>query len=326
MRQHGIEGPIVLTADGFPGHISLDIQKFCNANDVIFVVLLPNATFLIQPLDVGVFKSVKAEMKVQTRLYKRVEKKIELSEVDFIRILSHTLKQSITADLVKKSFATTGLYPLNPTYPHPERLLSQTATVDNQATFLPHDPLSQEITPEVLVENASNPPHQDFLSHFKAFNENYMKNINEDDHAAKMCIQVIQHQLNSLESLQGNGISPAAASPTPNASNDSSTSTQNTLQDIFTVPAIQPPTRKRTIKLHRHGIMSSNEAITAAEEKKQEDEAKKEGVAERKRARLERQATNLKIKQENAEKKLKKKELPKAVKVAKTQKKSMKIN
>ena len=52
--------PIILYVDGHSLHLSLEAAEFCAVNGIILYCLLPNATHLLQPADVGVFSSMKA--------------------------------------------------------------------------------------------------------------------------------------------------------------------------------------------------------------------------------------------------------------------------
>ena len=54
-----IPKPVLLMIDGAKCHISLPISKLCDKHNIILYTLLPNATRLIQPLDLSLMGSIK---------------------------------------------------------------------------------------------------------------------------------------------------------------------------------------------------------------------------------------------------------------------------
>ena len=57
-RAH-IPMPILLVIDRVKCHISLPISELCDDNNIILYMLLPNATHLIQPLNLSLMGSIK---------------------------------------------------------------------------------------------------------------------------------------------------------------------------------------------------------------------------------------------------------------------------
>jgi hypothetical protein len=51
----------LLLGDNLATHISPAVSQACKANNISFVCLPPNSTDKLQPLDVGVFSSLKAK-------------------------------------------------------------------------------------------------------------------------------------------------------------------------------------------------------------------------------------------------------------------------
>ena len=50
---------MILWVDGHVSHLGAETARFCQVNDIILFVLLGNATFIIQPFDVGIFSELK---------------------------------------------------------------------------------------------------------------------------------------------------------------------------------------------------------------------------------------------------------------------------
>ena len=55
----GIMRPVILWIDGHTSHIGAASARFCRTNNIILFLLLRNATFVIQPFDVGIFSELK---------------------------------------------------------------------------------------------------------------------------------------------------------------------------------------------------------------------------------------------------------------------------
>ena len=51
--------PVILWVDGHVSHLAAQTARFCRVNGIILFVLLGNATFIIQPFDVGIFSELK---------------------------------------------------------------------------------------------------------------------------------------------------------------------------------------------------------------------------------------------------------------------------
>ena len=55
--------PGIVFLDGHASHFSIELSEFCSKNGIIFVALFPNATHILQPLDVAVLGPMKAKWK-----------------------------------------------------------------------------------------------------------------------------------------------------------------------------------------------------------------------------------------------------------------------
>ena len=71
IQKQGIPTPVLLFLDGALCHLSLAISQLCNDLKIQPILLRPNTTHLIQPLDVTFFSSLKAGLKVEQELWHR---------------------------------------------------------------------------------------------------------------------------------------------------------------------------------------------------------------------------------------------------------------
>ena len=60
VKREKIELPVILFVDGHASHLSQPLSEFCNQNQIVLVVLLPNTTHFLQPMDVSMFSALKA--------------------------------------------------------------------------------------------------------------------------------------------------------------------------------------------------------------------------------------------------------------------------
>lgn len=60
---NSIQLPIILFIDGHTSHLTMHTSKFCREKHIILISLYPNATHILQPLDIGFFKPMKTQWK-----------------------------------------------------------------------------------------------------------------------------------------------------------------------------------------------------------------------------------------------------------------------
>lgn len=122
-----LEGRKVLIGDNLSSHLSADIIKNCEENNVSFVCLPPHSTHLLQPLDVAFFRPMKmAWRKVLFKWKVENPKGGVVPKEIFPKLLKQTLENM--NDVVKKNdpgvssaikrdlisgFAATGIFPLD---------------------------------------------------------------------------------------------------------------------------------------------------------------------------------------------------------------------
>ena len=64
-------GQYVLFGNNLASHFNVDVVRVAEENDIHFVMLPPNATHILQPLDVAVFSSLKQSWRVILDEWKR---------------------------------------------------------------------------------------------------------------------------------------------------------------------------------------------------------------------------------------------------------------
>lgn len=81
-RARGVKGKYVIYCDGYPAHMDLDIYLWCRERGIIFIILYPNATHLLQPCDVVAFKPMKSHYATESAAYKEETNKKVIDEVE----------------------------------------------------------------------------------------------------------------------------------------------------------------------------------------------------------------------------------------------------
>ena len=102
------ECPILLILDGHSSHVSYEVRQLAISNGV---QLPPHFTNLLQPLDVGVFKSMKANWYSAVARFTRKERR-GLTKQDFPEILSGIWKQ-YDEETAIGGFRGCGIYPFD---------------------------------------------------------------------------------------------------------------------------------------------------------------------------------------------------------------------
>uniref|UniRef100_A0ABD2WF65 HTH CENPB-type domain-containing protein n=1 Tax=Trichogramma kaykai TaxID=54128 RepID=A0ABD2WF65_9HYME len=115
IQNNGIQLPVVLYVDGHVSHLSLPLMQLCMANQIELIALFPNATHIIQPLDVVLFHQLKDRYRQTLRQWK-YEKNIitDFKKHLFAPVLEATLNSCDFTESLKNGFCTTGLFPLDP--------------------------------------------------------------------------------------------------------------------------------------------------------------------------------------------------------------------
>ena len=111
------QGKKLLIGDNLSSHFSYDVIKVCEENNIAFVPLPPNATHLMQPLDVSFFAPAKRHwQKVLSGWRKESRRSGAIPKTQFPRLLrklqDKLVNDGISTNL-KKGFEACGLYPVN---------------------------------------------------------------------------------------------------------------------------------------------------------------------------------------------------------------------
>ena len=111
-----IAGPKLLILDGHGSHLNIDVINLCRESNIHLYCLPPHTTHIFQPLDVVIFRPVKAHFNKITQNLKLAtlgsSNPINCCKTNFTRIFREPW-ESITVALIRKGFEKCGISPLN---------------------------------------------------------------------------------------------------------------------------------------------------------------------------------------------------------------------
>ncbi|KAJ8941959.1 hypothetical protein NQ314_010178 [Rhamnusium bicolor] len=105
--------PVALFVDGHSSHLTMELSNFCVENQIELIALYPNATHILQPLDVSVFHPLKNGWKKGIQKFKMDNEGRKLKRENFGPLLKVVMEQSIKPDIITNGFRTCGLFPLD---------------------------------------------------------------------------------------------------------------------------------------------------------------------------------------------------------------------
>lgn len=135
VKKQNIPLPIILFVDGHSSHINLSITEFCKENGIILTALYPNATHIIQPLDVGVFSPLKNSWRKNVRTWRMDNGGQKLQRNDFPRILEKTLNSTLSPEIIRNGFKACGIYPFDENRIDYTKLLKNTESFNDIMNF-----------------------------------------------------------------------------------------------------------------------------------------------------------------------------------------------
>ena len=106
--------PVVLIQDGHASHISVELIELARANDIHLLCLPAHTSHILQPLDVGVFKSFKANFSKACAMYMAKNPGRVITTDVIASLIGSAWPSSHTPVNIMSGFRKSGIYPLNP--------------------------------------------------------------------------------------------------------------------------------------------------------------------------------------------------------------------
>lgn len=114
LKENNIQFPVLLLVDGHRSHVTFKVSQFCKVNGILQFALYPNATHILQPADVSVFRPLKAGWSNAVYEWKQKSGNKIVSKVTFGVLLEDVFKEKATPETIQNGFRKCGLFPFNP--------------------------------------------------------------------------------------------------------------------------------------------------------------------------------------------------------------------
>ena len=109
--------PTLLIMDCHGSRITYSVIKRAMEKNIKIILLAPHTTNVLQPLDVGLFRSLKANLSKVTDGVKMLSVTGDyqnINKTNFITIFKESFERSMSLATIKNGFRKTGIYPFNP--------------------------------------------------------------------------------------------------------------------------------------------------------------------------------------------------------------------
>ena len=127
-------GPRIIIGDNVPSHLNINVLRQAEENDIKFIFLPPNSTHILQPLDVAVFRTLKAEWRKCLTEWKAGEGRrfTVMPKWAVPRLIQYLREmQDKWSELAIAGFCACGIYPLNP-----GKVINKHFTIDIEAAAM----------------------------------------------------------------------------------------------------------------------------------------------------------------------------------------------
>ena len=127
-----IAKPILLILDGHESHLDVDMIDLLVENNIHLFCLPPHTTNILQPLDVAIFKPLKAKFSNLTDIVKlaslTTSNPLNVSKKNFTALFKVAFEQCLNVGIIKNGFRKCGIVPFNPDAIDKKRLMPTAST------------------------------------------------------------------------------------------------------------------------------------------------------------------------------------------------------
>ena len=130
----GIKFPVIIFLDGHKTHVTYKLSRICTDLKIILICLYPNATRILQPADVAVFKPLKDGWRNAVHNWRRENVGKPLNKVAFAPILKLVVDSNIKKQNIINGFRACGLHPFDETAIDYSKCLGRNKESDENVT------------------------------------------------------------------------------------------------------------------------------------------------------------------------------------------------
>ncbi|XP_072394966.1 uncharacterized protein [Diabrotica undecimpunctata] len=93
--ENNIKLPVILFVDGYKSNLSYQLSLLCNELQIEVIALYPNATRILQPCDVSIFRPLKEAWRQSVREWEEQHPGGVVNKVVFASILEQAIKKAV---------------------------------------------------------------------------------------------------------------------------------------------------------------------------------------------------------------------------------------
>ncbi|XP_058840103.1 uncharacterized protein LOC131695592 [Topomyia yanbarensis] len=113
LLRRNVKLPIIYFVDGHKSHTAFEAADVCAKLGIILIALIPNATRILQPADVGIFRPLKNSWSQVVDTWKSKHKSEFVTIVNFGSLLDKAMKAALKQSTIQNAFRVCGLYPFD---------------------------------------------------------------------------------------------------------------------------------------------------------------------------------------------------------------------
>ena len=300
--------PVLLIQDGHASHISIDVIEFARANSIHMLCLPAHTTHVLQPLDVGVFKSFKTNFSKACTSYLSKHPGRVITPDILASLVAAAIPCSFTSLNILSGFRKCGLFPLNPSAVRDRlgpskafRMRSESEST-NDSTEGQHNYTEDEGTCNSIEGQPANSTGDELYS-IEDLPSNEDPTIEDEPPAIEDPVLTTKKQPAIEEITTMTQIQDSQSSETPPP--PSSSTSSDVLSEILVLPAPPVPKRKRKPAINKKAVCITDTCVLEElKDNEKRKEKEKELLAKKKQEREEQKM----VKQKQLEEKKKEKE------------------
>ena len=112
LEENHVKFPVLFFVDGHKSHFSYKLSQLCHEKQIILYCLPPNATHILQPADVSVFRPLKSQWKKEMTVWKNANPSKTFARKDFAGLVDRALAK-ISSDIISNGFRACGIFPFD---------------------------------------------------------------------------------------------------------------------------------------------------------------------------------------------------------------------
>ena len=278
--------PVLLVLDGHGSHITIDVIEYARSKEIHLLCLPSHTSHILQPLDVGVFKSFKSFFSKACRQYMAKNPGRVITKDILATVAGDAFAQSHTPLNILGGFKKSGIYPFNPGQVSDRQLAPSKALVKPSPQPPTFSPEQIELFEQRYAEGYD-VPDPTYLA---------WKSVNyPSPESVVSTTTAISSPGSSASAIAGTctcmstvhtATSPSITSSVSSSSVKTNQSSEEVLSDLLTLPQPPPPKTSQRKKAVNHKATEitdpavlqelKDKQLPAAEAKKEKEEKKLE--------------------------------------------------